>query len=159
MQYSNSTSVGHAAEWLSAKTGERWTTAQVIERLIEIGPDRIGVMLPPGWALIRTADGERVHFPRARALEVGAAIDFLEQFAMFADLSIAVGVPAQLSAADGTSYRSAAPIPAAMIRIAPGLLSALPRGGGSPIASFLELATRLAPQRERRPGGAPPTRR
>lgn len=78
---------------------------------------------------------------------------------MFADLSIAVGVPAQLSAADGTSYRSAAPIPAAMIRIAPGLLSALPRGGGSPIASFLELATRLAPQRERRPGGAPPTRR
>ena len=60
MQYSNSTSVGHAAEWLSAKTGERWTTAQVIERLIEIGPDRIGVMLPPGWALIRAADGTPV---------------------------------------------------------------------------------------------------
>ena len=150
MQYSNATSVGHAAEWLSAKTGEQWTTAQVIERLIEIGPETIGVMLPPGWALVRTADGERVRFPRALALEVGAAVDFLEQFAMFADLSIAVGMPAQLGAGDGTRYRSAAPIPAAMIRIPPGLLGALARGpGGGPIASFLELAARPVLQRER----------
>ena len=150
MQYSNSTSVGHAAEWLSAKTGERWTSAQVIERMIEIGPERIGVMLPPGWALNRADDGERVHFPRALALDVGAAVDFLEQFAMFADLSIAVGVPAQLGGADGTSYRSAAPIPAAMIRIPPDLLSALAQGpGGRPIASFLELAARPVLPRER----------
>lgn len=141
MRHSNWTSVGHAAEWLSARSGRLWTTGEVVERLIELRPATIGVALPPGWALTRVGDGERAVFARSCAMQVEPAVAFLEQFAMFADLSIATARADRLVDADGHAYRSAAPIPAAMVRIGPELLGRIAGpGAGKRTASFLERA-------------------
>jgi hypothetical protein len=141
MRHSNSTSIGHAAEWLSARTGRLWTTGQVVERLIELRPATIGVALPPGWALTRVEDGERAVFARSCGMQIEPAVDFLEQYAMFADLSIATARAERLVDAGGCAYRSVAPIPAAMVRIGTELLGRLADpAGGTHAASFLERA-------------------
>ncbi|NLF54501.1 MAG: hypothetical protein GX576_08935 [Thauera phenolivorans] len=141
MRHSNWTSVGHAAEWLSARSGRLWTTGEVVERLIELRPATIGVALPPGWALTRVGDGERAVFARSCGMQVEPAVEFLEQFAMFADLSIATARADRLVDADGRVYRSAAPIPAAMVRIGSELLGRLVGPtDGKRTASFLERA-------------------
>jgi hypothetical protein len=145
MRHIDGSSLASAAEWLSARTCERWTPALLIERLIELGPDRLYVSLPPGWALVETGSGASVRFPHRVALQVCMAVDFLEQFAMFGDLSIAVGVPQRLIADnDAESYRSVGPIPAAMIRLQPEHLRALASLAGHPaIVPFLDLVAEM----------------
>jgi len=147
MQETDLISLGAGAQWLAAQTGQGWTPALLIDRLLARGKPGVCVLLPAGWALLRADDGEPARLPRTDVFRVADGDDFLEQFAMFGDLSIASGVPGGLVDARGGSFRSVAPIPAAMLRVMPEELHALATAAGvTPPPTFMRRVAQMRAQ-------------
>ncbi len=147
MNESELISLGAAAQWLSAQSAGNWTPALLIDRLLAHRAPSVCVLLPKGWSLLREEDGEPVHAARRSLFRVSDGEDFLEQFAMFGDLSIASGLPHRLEDALGKGFRSVAPIPAAMLRLWPEELQAIAADAGA--ASAATFMRRVAQMRAR----------
>ncbi|ATE58974.1 hypothetical protein [Thauera sinica] len=147
MQETDLISLGAGAQWLSAQTGRNWTPALLIDRLLARGGPGVCALLPRGWALLSADDGEPTRLARASVFRVADGEDFLEQFAMFGDLSIAGGIPGRLVDAAGRGFRSVAPIPAAMLRLMPEELHALAAAAGArPAATFMRRVAQMRAQ-------------
>ena len=156
MQETDLISLGAGAQWLSAQTGQGWTPALLIDRLLARGKPGVCVLLPKGWALLGAEDGEPARLARRGVFRVLDGEDFLEQFAMFGDLSIAGGVPSRLDDAHGKGFRSAAPIPVAMLRLMPEELHALATAAGaSPAPTFMRRVAAMRAEARDRADDAP----
>lgn len=137
-------SLGAAAQWLSAQTAGKWTPALLIDRLLGHGAPSVFVLLPKGWSLLREDDGEPARPLRPSLFRVCDGEDFLEQFAMFGDLSIANALPRRIEDALGCGFRSIAPVPAAMLRLLPEELRAVAAAaGGAPAATFMRRVAQM----------------
>lgn len=140
-------SLGAGTQWLIAQTGQRWTPALLIDRLLARGRPGVRVLLPRGWTLLRADADELVRLKRAALFRVEDGEDFLEQFAMFGDLSIAGAVPGRLVDAQGGGFRSMAPVPTAMLRLVPEELHELAVAAGArPAPTFMRRVAQMHAQ-------------
>lgn len=157
MQVADVMTLAASTGWMSAQMGEGWTPAMVLDRLLAQGASHVWVQLPPGWAVLRQGSKESTSLPRRMMLRVVDGDGLLEQCAMFGDLSIAVGVPDELVDEEGGArYRSVAPIPVAMLRLAVEDLNRLAtRAGGKPVPTFLRRAASLRQAAAGRPSSSP----
>lgn len=152
MQVADVMTLAAGTGWMSAQMGESWTPAMVLDRLLAQGGSRVWAQLPPGWAVLRHGSDEPSSLTRRTMLRVVDGDGLLDQCAVFGDLSIAVGVPDELvDDENGARYRSVAPIPVAMLRLAVEDLNRLATSaGGRPVPTFLR---RAASMRRAGPGG------